>query len=693
MVAATRIASSMPEIMIRVFRRISASTIILALSVKRGTIMKIGVIGSGSIGPDLAYGFLSALAARGDSTVYLLDIKQEALDAGVERIRGYVHKGVSRGKLHPKAAAKIEAALVPTQDMSDLADCDYVMEAATEELSIKKSILNSVEDVVKPECLIGFATSGIPRSHIAAEATHPQRCFVNHPFFPAWRSMPIEVVLSEDEALSKGMLDTLRTLGKIPVVTTDVPCFAADDVFCNYCAEATRIVVEGRANVAQVDAIVNDAIGGGGPFLVMDLTRGNLLNVKCLNLMKDAPTGGEWFTPPEKFTEQANTPWHDRKNPLDASYDDDLKKEVLDRMLAVLLGRTYFVVDNGICSPREMNWMTRTALGFSRGLLDIAEELGPDRLHEICTTYAAANPGFEVPKSIADKQLVNFQRNISVDREGNLAVVRVRRPEAMNALNHQTMEELAAAFTDLESDSSVQGIILSSEGESLAGADIHELAALKTPEEAAGKCRHGHRILDQIASMSKPVVAAVDGPVLGGGSELSMACHARVVGKSLMLGQPEVNLGIIPGYGATQRLPRLIGLEAGLRLLRTGVPVGAKEACDLGWGHDQPVDDPVAAARELIARHIDGAIKLAPVDRGPMQVPDELPFVDIEHRSLAIDEILIDVLRDGLAQELGKGLETEAEGFGRCKRTVDYDIGMTNFMQNGPRVPATFMHE
>ena len=85
--------------------------------------MKIGVIGSGSIGPDLAYGFLSAVAARGDSTVHLVDIKQEALNAGVERIRGYVQKGVSRGKLHPKAGASIEKALLPTQNLSDLAEC------------------------------------------------------------------------------------------------------------------------------------------------------------------------------------------------------------------------------------------------------------------------------------------------------------------------------------------------------------------------------------------------------------------------------------------------------------------------------------------------------------------------------------------------------------------------------------------
>jgi len=252
--------------------------------------MNIGVIGSGSIGPDLAYGFISALAKGEGGKVYLVDIKKEALDAGMSRIRGYMDKGLSRGKLAPKAAKAIEAGLVPTMKLDDLADCDYVLEAATEDLATKKIILRDLEKVVSKDCLIGFATSGIPRAHIASEVAHPERCFVNHPFFPAWRALPIEVVLSGNAKFDTRMLDTLRMLGKIPIVTTDVPCFAADDIFVNYCAEAARIFAEGTATPAQVDLIVNSAIGGGGPFNVMDLTKGNLLNVHCMDLMKEAPT-------------------------------------------------------------------------------------------------------------------------------------------------------------------------------------------------------------------------------------------------------------------------------------------------------------------------------------------------------------------------------------------------------------------
>ncbi len=655
--------------------------------------MIVGVIGSGSIGPDLAYGFISALAKSGGGTVYLMDIKQEALDAGMERIGGYIKKGLDRGKLSPKIAKIAGEGIVPTTDLADLADCEYVLEAATEDLTVKKAILKSLEAVVNPDCLIGFATSGLPRAQIADEVKHPERCFVNHPFFPAWRSAPIEVVLSGDDTYGKRMIATLEKLGKVPIEVGDVACFAADDVFCNYCAEAARIFVEGVATPAQVDAIVNNAIGGGGPFNVMDLTRGNLLNVHCLELMRDCPTGSEWFDPPAIFSEQANTPWHDRKNPGDPVHDEALANEVVDRILAVLIARTYFVVDNEICHPREMNWMTRNALGFSMGLLDLAEVLGADKVHEICTKYAAAHPGFEVPDSILRKELAVFYRNIAVERDGEIAVIAIRRPEVMNALNEQTIEELKTEFACLADDDEIKGIVLTSFDGSLAGADIMELAALKTPADAEAKCRHGQTILDQIAAMPKPVVAAVNGPVLGGGSELSMACHARVVGPALMLGQPEVNLGIIPGYGGTQRLPRLIGLERGIDLLRTGRPVFAKHACEWGWATGEPTENMVGAAKKLIRRHLSGEGELVPVDPAPLTVPAELPALDLGHHSLAIDALLVEVIRNGLGKPLNEGLQVEAAGFARCKETVDYSIGMTNFIMNGPRVPAVFMHE
>lgn len=654
--------------------------------------MIVGVIGSGSIGPDLAYGFLSAIARAGGSVI-LHDIRQEALDAGRRRIDGYMAKGRARGKLAARDAQAMQASLVTTLDIGRLAECDYVLEAATENLDTKRAILARLEQVVRPDCLVGFATSGLPRARIAADAARPERCFVNHPFFPAWRSLPIEVVLSGDDAHGQRMLDLLRRLGKVPIVTADVPCFAADDIFVNYCAEAARIVAEGLATPAQVDAVVDEAVGGGGPFRVMDLTAGNLLNIHCLELMRDAPTGGNWFEPPPIFAEQGTRPWHAAGELSRAPCAPEVARQIRERILAVLLARTAFVADHGICEPSDLDWLTRNALGFRVGLLDLAHVLGADEAHRICTAFAATQRGFEVPQSLIERRPTRFLRDVQLRRDGDLAVVALRRPEVRNALSARSLRELGEAFAALERDDGVRGVVLTSYDGALAGADITELAALKDAAECEQFSKEGQRVLDAIAAFPKPVVAALDGPVLGGGAELAMACHGRVVGPQLTLGQPEVNLGIVPGYGGTQRLPRLIGLERAVDLLRCGRSASAAEACAWGWATGEPAADPVDAAKALLHRHLDDAACLAPFDSSPLPVPERLPPVELGHRSLAIDAILADVISEGLRRPLAEGLAIESRGFGRCKETVDMDIGMKNFMQNGPRVPAVFLHE
>jgi len=663
--------------------------------------MIVGVIGSGSIGPDLAYGFLTALSRVEGAKVYLNDIKPEALEAGVARIRGYLKKGVSRGKLSAKAASAIEERLQPTLQLSDLADCEYVLEAATEQLPIKRQILAAMESVLSPSCLIGFATSGIPRAQIASEAQHPERCFVNHPFFPAWRSLPIEIVGSGDAALTQKMVDTITYLGKVPVVTADVACFAADDIFCNYITEAARIVADGVANPAQVDRIVNDAVGGGGPFNVMDLTRGNLLTVHCQELMRDAPTGSAWFEPPALLSEQGNSPWHDRRAPLSSSYDEELKVKVLDRVMAVLFGRTFFVLDYQVCEAADLDWMTRTALGFSVGILSLAREWGMERVKGLCEAYAAQNPGFELTESVLKAQAPVFYPNLRVkapDASG-VAQITIQRPEAKNALNASTLADLREVLEGMASDEAVRGVVLTGYEGALAGADINELATLKTHDEAEALCLRGQGVLNYVEAYPKPVVAAVNGPVMGGGAELSMACHARVVGPELIMSQPEVNLGIIPGYGGTQRLPRLVGLERAWAMLRVGQPIKASVARDWGWA-DAVAPNAAAlidTARALIGAHLDGSAPISPIDAAPMSLPEgglsALPPVSLGHRSLKIDALLIRALRDGLSRPLSEGLALEASIVGDAVETVDCDIGMKNFAQNGPRVPALFMHE
>ncbi len=655
--------------------------------------MMIAVIGSGSIGPDLAYGFVSALNKNPKAQVFLHDIRQEALDAGMKRISGYLSKAISRGKLSAQQAQQTLAQLKPTLNIQDLKDCEYVLEAATEDLKIKKKILAQLETVVSPECLIGFATSGIPRAHIIEEVKYPNRCFVNHPFFPAWRSLPIEVVFGEDQSNNQKMIDLMMTLGKVPVITADAPCFAADDIFCNYISEAARIVEEGLASPKQVDEIVDQALGGGGPFNVMDLTRGNLLTVHCQELMYEIDHQS-WFLAPEILKTQANQAWHQKDHGFsDKALDASQKQYILDRILAVLLSRCFYVLDQGICSAIEIDWLCKMALGFSKGFLAYATEIGMDHVLRLCQNYRLKYPQFPVSKSIEEKITPSFFSYIRQETKQDVRILEIYRPEVKNALSEQTLKELQLAVQQGNADAQIKGIVITGYEGAIAGADIGELATLKNHAQAKALCLRGQSILNEIEqSKTKPIIMAINGPVMGGGAELSMACHARIVGPDLVMSQPEVNLGIIPGYGGTQRLPRLVGFDRAWQMLRAVQVMNSKQAVEWGWAlecSEKPVDTAVA----LIQKISQGEFKLKAIDTMPMILADQRKTIDIGYRSRKIDEILVGTLIKGLALPLYEGLVVEADAVGKCVETVDKDIGMKNFMQNGPRTPACFLHE
>jgi enoyl-CoA hydratase len=170
-----------------------------------------------------------------------------------------------------------------------------------------------------------------------------------------------------------------------------------------------------------------------------------------------------------------------------------------------------------------------------------------------------------------------------VDREGAVAIVTINRPKVLNALNTQTINDLEQAMLDLQRDDEVRAIVLTGAGEKsfVAGADINELAVL-SPVEGQRHGRRGQAVFDMIEHLGKPVIAAINGFALGGGCELAMACTIRIAADTARLGQPEINLGIIPGYAGSQRLPRLVGKGRALEILLTGDMVPAARAYEIG---------------------------------------------------------------------------------------------------------------
>src|SRR5579872_197323 len=211
--------------------------------------------------------------------------------------------------------------------------------------------------------------------------------------------------------------------------------------------------------------------------------------------------------------------------------------------------------------------------------------------------------------------------NIRLEKRPPLAVITLDRPKVLNALNARTLAELDAILDDLLVDSAIRAILITGAGNRAfaAGADISELAPL-TAEEGRAFSLRGQAALRKLETLGKPVIACIQGFALGGGCELAMACTLRLAAESARLGQPEVKLGIICGYGGTQRLPRLVGRGAALKLLLTGAIVDAQEALRIG------LVDTVVPAAELMSRAEALATEIA--QNGPLAVSETLRSVD-----------------------------------------------------------------
>ena len=235
--------------------------------------------------------------------------------------------------------------------------------------------------------------------------------------------------------------------------------------------------------------------------------------------------------------------------------------------------------------------------------------------------------------------------------------ITIDRPDKLNALNHQTMQELKAAFESFAADDSVKAVIVTGAGDKafVAGADIGEIQAL---DAASGEkfCLEGHAIFTLIETLPKPVIAAVNGFALGGGCELAMACHIRLASEKAVFGQPEVKLGITPGYGGTQRLPRLVGKGKAMQMVLSGGMVKAADARTFGLVEEVYPPEELLAKAEELARII--------MNMGPVAVATAIRAIN-----------------EGLQLPLDEAKKLEARLFGEVCATADMKEGTTAFLE------------
>ncbi|MFC2088430.1 enoyl-CoA hydratase-related protein [Calditrichota bacterium] len=251
---------------------------------------------------------------------------------------------------------------------------------------------------------------------------------------------------------------------------------------------------------------------------------------------------------------------------------------------------------------------------------------------------------------------MNF-KNILFEKNGEILTITINRPDKLNALNKETLMELGTAFEKIEANNSIKGVIITGSGDKafVAGADILEISSL---DNISGTefALEGQEVFNKIEQCSKPVVAAINGFALGGGCELAMACHVRIANGDAKFGQPEVNLGVIPGFGGTQRLPRIIGKGRALELLMTGNMIDAQEAYRIGLVNQ------VTSKENLLDSAINILNKMA--EKGPYAI-----------------EMIITAVNNGLDKNLSTALSEEANLFGQTCATEDKQEGISAFLE------------
>ncbi len=644
---------------------------------------RVAVVGAGTIGPDIGYYLKTNLP---NLDLVLVDVAQERLDGAIERIEAYVRKGLARNKLTEEQAGGVMKNLVTTLDYDAMADCQWVIEAATEDLELKREIFASVESVVRDDALITSNTSSLPAEWLFADLKHPERATVTHFFAPAFQNPIVEVV--EWERANSEVVDWLRWLfaatGKVPLVTSDVPCFMLDRVFDNWCNEAGYLLDEVTA--AEVDYVAGGYVHAG-PFFVLNLTNGNpiITETNTLQMRED----GEHYRPAPVFGSVET--WNTISPGEHVEVAPQKAARIRDRLLGVLFSQSVDILDRAIGSPADLELGCELALGFKKGPLRLMEELGGDETGRILEGFADERKGMPTPmRPLTGYQ--GFLRHLLVDDVDDVKVITLRRPQALNALDDEVNDELLGVLEEHEDDPGVEGFVITGYGSRAfcVGADIGRFPDMLGDADACVQyARDCSRVLTHLDSMRKPVVAALNGMALGGGLELAFRCHGIVAVEDAWLQLPEATLGIAPGIGALvipyRRWPAAAPVFHDM--LRQATKLSAGEAHRLGiidalvGDTESLVVSAVDRVRELVGEVVsprEGSVEIPPFPRlEPAAIEEEGLSPEVVH-------IIEAAIRDAAAaRRLDEALEIGYTAFGATACTKAAREKITAFVSGG----------
>jgi enoyl-CoA hydratase / 3-hydroxyacyl-CoA dehydrogenase len=671
----------------------------------------IGVVGAGNMGSGIAQKY----ATEGFSVV-VVDTSEEAAARGQARVEETLAQGMERGLFKPEQVEGVLGRMRFTADKSALVGAALVIEAIFEDKQVKQDLFRELDALCGPATLLATNTSSFYVDDVAAATARPERVVGLHYFYHPAKNRLVEVI--RGKATSDAAFDSAWRLqelsGKTPIESKDAPGFVVNRFFVPWLNESMRLVEEGVADVATVEAAAKASFGVGmGPFELMNVTGVPITLHAASTLGAEL---GDFYKPCELIRPvvESKQPWD-----LGGAPDESKMAAVADRLWAVVAQiACRLVFDEQVCTLEDCDLGARVGLRWPRGPFEAMNAMGTKRALALVEELATRYPDVSAPEALRARGSEGrpFDLRFVLSRvDDGVGVLTFNRPDAMNALNEAVMAQLGQAFDALAGDPSVKGIVIEGKGKAfVAGADTRFFVERIEADDVPRIVRFaadGQAVLRRIDTCPKPVVCALHGLSLGGGSELALACDWIVASPRGCLGFPETGIGIYPGLGGTQRSARRVGVPLARWLVLTGEVVDARTGKALGLVDDLVSEEELMQAARV--RALGGATRpersppgtapagfesLAGLFEAPLEAlragtaPVEEPDAERLHKIMkrvsfkaplalaAADELL----QAALNNRLEEGLAAETRGLEAIFRSKDALEGLSSVGRSRP---------
>jgi len=616
----------------------------------------VAVIGAGTMGHGIA-----ELAALAGYKVNLQDISEELVQKGKGQIEWSLNKFVEKGTLTQEKAKEALGRINTFVELKEaVKDADFVVEAVPEIMKLKKEVFAQMDEHAPKHAILATNTSSLSITEIGKATRRPDKVVGMHFFNPPVKMALVEVIKGQQtsEETMEVTVELARRIGKTPIrVEKDVFGFIVNRVLVGpFMLESAWIASRGEATIEEIDSRMKYYEGFPmGPFELQDLTGIDI----GYHLTKEAG-----LPIPPIIEEKVKANELGRKTGKGFyNYRDggaDYPREAGERfdptpIYALMANEAAQLIEQEVTNPEDIDLAVQLGAGFPEGILKRADRIGLDKLlaklEELYKKHGderykpaqllkkmvsegrsgkAAGRGFY---DYAKEAAKGEYKSLIVEIEGNIGWITLNRPHRLNAINSEMREELPKALQELAESEAVRVIVIKGAGDRAfsAGADITEFAGGKPYQFV-----ELGEFFNAPQQCPKPVIAAIDGYALGGGLELALACDFRIASKRSELGQPEINLGLIPGGGGTQRLARLIGPARAKELVMLGERIPAGQAYE--WGlvnrvvENERFLEEVRSFAEKLASGPPVAIRLAKrvIDWGAQAPMDAALFMERE---------------------------------------------------------------